>query len=102
MTGMLRASVWTTPGLRGGMRASAAVGPHTIYAATQEYGAVHTGRMWLWVAYIGPSEVRARGWVRRIVDIPARPYARPSRDEVIGDGSVTAAGSAAFLRHVFG
>ena len=104
MTGMLRGSVNSLPGLRGGMRASSRVGPHTIYAGTQEYGGVHTGRphMWLWVAYVGPAEVRARGWVRRMVDIPARPYVRPSRDDVIADGSVTAAGSASFLRHVFG
>jgi hypothetical protein len=105
MTGMLRGSVWETPGLRGGMRASSFAGPHTIYAGTQEYGAPgRTGRpnMWLWVAYVGPREVRARGWVRRVVNIPDRPYVRPSRDQVIGDGSVTAAASEVFMRHVFG
>ena len=104
MTGRLRASVTAAPGLRGGARASSLAGPDTIYAGTHEYGA--PGRqgepyMWLWVRYVGPSEVRARGWVRGTVNIPARPYVRPSRDQVIADGSVTAAGDAAFMRYVF-
>ena len=43
--------------------AVAYVAPHTIYAATQEFGGVHVGKpfMWLWVRYIGPGEVLRAG-----------------------------------------
>ena len=104
MTGTLRRSVTCVRGPGGGMVASSIVGPHTIYAATQEFGGVHTGRphMWLWLKYIGPEEVRRRGWVKRQVDIPARPYVRPSRDDVIANGMAVGAANAAFIREVFG
>jgi phage gpG-like protein len=105
MTGTLRRSITCTRGAGGGMHASAVVGPHTIYAATQEWGDEDrrgNPRMWLWLHYIGPYEVKRRGWVKERVKIPARPYMRPSRDDVIANGSVQAAGSAAFMREVFG
>ncbi len=104
MTGNLRRSVTCVRGPGGGVVASSLVGPHTIYAVTQEWGEVHTGRphMWLWIKYIGPQEVKRRGWVKRVVHIPARPYVRPSRDAVISNGSVQAAGNAQFIRQVFG
>jgi phage gpG-like protein len=104
MTGTLRRSITCVRGAGGGMHASSLVAPHTIYAATQEWGGVHHGNphMWLWLRYIGPEEVRRRGWVKRTVTIPARPYMRPSRDAVIGNGSVQAAGSASFMKSVFG
>ena len=104
MTGNLRRSVTCVRGPGGGMVASALTGPHTIYAATQEWGEVHTGnpRMWLWLKYAGAYEVRRRGWVKERVKIPERPYMRPSRDAVISNGSVQAAGSASFMRSVFG
>ena len=104
MTGTLRRSVTCVRGPGGGMNASALTGPNTIYAATQEWGQVHTGkpRMWLWLRYIGAYEVRSRGWVKRTVDIPERPYIRPSRDAVIANGSAVGAANAAFMRQVFG
>lgn len=104
MTGRLRASVTCVRGAGGGMHATSIVSANTIYAATQEWGGEHHGNphMWLWVRFIGPDEVRRRGWVRRTVTIPPRPYMRPSRDQVIGDGSVTEAGSAALMNAVFG
>jgi hypothetical protein len=37
-----------------------------------------------------------------VVDLPARPYMRPSRDAVISNGSAVKAGSAAFVEQVFG
>lgn len=104
MTGTLRRSVTCVRGASGGMVASSIVGPHAVYAATQEFGGVHHGRphMWLWLHYIGPEEVRRRGWVKRVVDIPARPYVRPSRDDVIANGMAVSAANAAFMREVFG
>ena len=103
MTGALRASVTCTMGASSGVVATSVVGPHTIYAATQEFGGVHHGRpdMWLWIRYIGPQAVRQRGWVKQVVDIPARPYVRPSRDAVIASGAVTAAANAAFVAQVW-
>ena len=104
MTGNLRRSVTCVRGAGGGMHASSLVGPHTIYAVTQEWGEVHTGnpRMWLWLKYIGPYEVKKRGWVKERVKIPARPFVRPSRDAVLANGSAVAAANAAFMRQVFG
>ena len=104
MTGTLRRSVTCVRGPGGGMHASSLVGPHTIYAATQEWGEVHHGnpRMWLWLKYAGAYEVRRRGWVKERVHIPARPYMRPSRDDVIASGAVQTAGNAAFMESVFG
>ena len=105
MTGTLRRSVTCTRGPGGGTRATSLVGPHTIYAATQEWGDEDrhgNPRMWLWLKYIGPYEVKRRGWVKERVKIPARPFVRPSRDAVIANGSVQEAGNAQFIRQVFG
>jgi hypothetical protein len=104
MTGALRRSLTCVRGAGGGMHASSRVAPHTVYAATQEWGDVHHGAplMWLWVRYIGPQEVRRRHWRKQVVNIPARPYMRPSRDDVIANGSAVAAGNASFMKSVFG
>ena len=104
MTGGLAASVTRTPGVGGGGVAVAYVAPHTIYAATQEYGGVHVGKpfMWLWVRYIGPGEVLKRGWLRRRVDIPARPYMSTAVSETIADGSLVRAAADTFMRVVWG
>ncbi len=104
MTGTLRRSVTCVRGASGGMFASSIVGPHTIYARTQEFGDVHRGQpeMWLWLRYIGPYAVRRRGWVKERVEIPERPYVRPSRDDVIANGMAVGAANAAFMREVFG
>jgi phage gpG-like protein len=104
MTGRLRGSVTCVQGASSGVVGRSVVGPHTIYAATQEWGGVHYGRphMWLWLRYAGAEEVRRRGWVKRVVHIPERPYMRPSRDEVIANGAITAAASASLMRQIFG
>lgn len=104
MTGRLRASVRCTRGPGGGMHATSLVSANTIYAATQEWGGVHHGNpdMFLWLSYIRCHEVKMRGWRKPVVNIPERPYMRPSRDDVIADGAVVRAGSAAFMRQVFG
>ena len=102
MTGRLRASVTCVQGAGGGTSGSAIVAPHTIYAETQEFGGVHHGNthMYLWLKYIGREEVVRRGWRKRVVDIPARPFMRPSRDDVIADGSAVRDANAIFIAYV--
>ncbi len=104
MTGALRASVTCIQGPGGGTTGSSIVAPHTIYAATQEWGEIHEGhpRMSLWLKYIGAEEVARRGWRKRVVHIPERPYMRPSRDEVIADGSAVRDADAVFVAYVLG
>ena len=104
MTGHLAGSVFRAPGAGGGGIAEAMVSPDTIYAATQQWGGVHTGKpwMWLWVRYIGPTAVRNHGWVKHEVTIPARPYMDVAVDETIANGSLERAGIAAFEAVVWG
>jgi len=104
MTGGLADSVIRTPGTGGGGIGEAMVAPTAIYAATQEYGGVHTGKpfMWLWVKYIGPAQVRHRGWVRSEVTIKEHPYMRTAVAETIANGSLERAGMATFEAVVWG
>jgi hypothetical protein len=104
MTGELAGSVTRTPGVGDGGVAEASVAPHTIYAATQEYGGVHHGSpfMWLWVRYIGPEAVRRHGWRKAVVDIPERPYMRTAVDETITNDSLSRAGTDRFSAVVWG
>lgn len=104
MTGQLAGSVVRTPGVGGGGVAEATVAPHTIYAATLQHGGVHTGRpwMWLWVRYIGPTAVRARGWVKHQTHHPAYPYMNIAVDETVADGSLVRAAAARFMAVVWG
>ena len=104
MTGGLAASVTKTPAVGGGGVAWSYVAPHTIYAGTQEYGGIHVGKplMWLWVRYIGPAEVKRRGWRRHTVDIPARPYMSTAVAETVADGSLTRAAMETFEAVVWG
>jgi hypothetical protein len=104
MTGGLAASVTKTPATGGGGVAWSYVAPHTIYASTQEYGGVHIGKpfMWLWVRYIGPMAVMDRGWLRRTVDIPARPYMSTAVSETVANGSLTRAAMESFEAAVWG
>jgi phage gpG-like protein len=104
MTGELAGSVTRTPGAGDGGSAEASVAPHTIYAATQEFGGVHHGSpfMWLWLRYIGPEAVRRRGWRKEVVDIPARPYMSTAVDETIENGSLVRAAEDRFSAVVWG
>lgn len=97
-TGRLSASVRVTPGLQGGLVATASVAPHTIYAVTQEYGGIHVpvrARYMHWVNSGGE-------WWKKRVYIPARPYMRPALEETIADGSLTKAAAEAFMAYVWG
>lgn len=102
MTGQLAGSVARTPGAGGGGIATATVAPHTIYAATIQWGGVHHGDMWLWVKYIGPSEVLRHNWRKQEVTIGARPYMDVAVDEEIANGELVRAGEARFLAVVWG
>ena len=116
ISGQLRDSVTCVRGAGGGMYASSLVGPHTIYARVQVEGAIiraHRRVRGGWTGrYLGG--IRGPGqhtlhfiqdgedYFPMAVEVPARPYMQPSRDAVIRNGSVQEAGSAAFLRQVFG
>lgn len=102
MTGELAYSV--TSEVRSGVLTSRAwVGPHTIYAGVQEFGAEidvkhmtvsKTGKPMLgFMRWFMEGEF----WYKRHVSIPARPYMEIARDEVIADGSLHRAAVRAFL-----
>jgi phage gpG-like protein len=101
MSGELSLSI--TVRVSGGASTSRAwVGPHTIYAAVQEFGAgidvKHTGRdgrpgFMRW--YMDGSF-----WYKRHVDIPERSYMRTTRNEMIADGSLHRVALETFLAGV--
>jgi hypothetical protein len=97
-TGELARSVWTTPGLQSGLVARASVGPHVIYAATQERGGVHERRRARYMHWVNSGG----SWYLKRVDIPARPYLQPALDDVIGDGSLVKAAMETFMAVVWG
>lgn len=101
MTGALRASIRRTPGT-GGEVARATVSPHTIYAATQQFGGVHTGSMWLWVKYVGPRTVAHKNWVKQAVHIERHPYMDTAVDEMLAAGTLWRPGERAFSAVVWG
>lgn len=82
-TGRLAGSVTSTQGASGPGFGSAYVSPHTIYAVTQEWGAVHHARR----RYMHWTNTGGEWWKKR-VDIPPRPYMRPATRETIADGSL--------------
>jgi hypothetical protein len=102
MTGRLRASVARTPGVGGGGVATASVAPHTIYAATVQWGGVHEGDMWLWIhRTLTAHEVYRKGWVRRRVEIGPHNYMDIAVDETVADGSLSRAAVGAFVTVVW-
>jgi len=106
VNGSLRGSVTMSGPTGGGGIGLASVAPHTIYAATQEWGSTHTAKngpfMWLWIRYIGYQEVIARSWLRREVTIPERPYMRTAVAEEIANGELQAVAESTFEAVVWG
>lgn len=106
MTGRLAGSIARTAAVGGGGIATSSVAPHTIYAATQEFGGDHFAKpgrfMWLWVKYIGPAAVAERGWQRVAVHIPERPYMRTAVTETVANGSLVRSAERAFYAVVWG
>mgnify|MGYP001587806543 CR=1 FL=1 len=90
--GVLAGSVTHWPGPSSGLSALAYAGPHTIYAATQEYGAVHFARDHPYMRWHNDGG----WWAKKRVEIPARPYMQPAVAEVVADGSVQRAAALMF------
>ena len=97
-TGELARSVITAAGPSSGTSASAVVGPHTVYAVTQERGGVHEARRARYMRWVNSGGF----WSLRRVEIPPRPYMRPALDDVMGDGSLTRAAMESFMAKVWG
>lgn len=98
ITGELRNSVIISGVTLAPVVSRAAVAPHTIYAAVQEYGAD------LW-----PSRAKYLSWVtdgrryyKRRVHIPERPYMRPATRYCITSGRFGRAAAEAFEKAVWG
>lgn len=91
-SGLLSESVTHWPGPSSGMTGRAYAGPHTIYAVTQEVGAVHFARR---AKYMHWTNSGGEWWKKR-VDIPPRPYMQPAVAEVVADGSVQRAAALMF------
>lgn len=92
MSGELAYSI--TMHVAGGVSTSRAyVGPHTIYAGVQEFGAeidVRNAKYMRWF-------MDGQFWYKKHVSIPERPYMRTTRDEMIADGSLHRVAVEAFL-----
>jgi hypothetical protein len=84
-TGLLAASVTAWQGVSGPGFGSASVAPHTVYAVTQEWGAVHFARTRRFMHWTNSGG----SWWKKRVDIPQRPYMRTATRETIADGSLT-------------
>lgn len=118
MTGRLRASLTSTPGMHDAGTATAYVAPHTIYARIQEYGgdiyprrrrylrwyasgAGHPGFVPVGAGSNAGAAGRRAGIYpvfAKHVHLPARPYMRPAIDKVISDGSLHATARAIFAK----
>lgn len=98
MSGELAYSV--TMDVRGGGSTSRAyVGPHTIYARVQEFGgemSAHNFEFMRWYM-TGVPVPGGPWWYKKHVEVPARPYMRPTRDAMIADGSLHRTAVEAFL-----
>ena len=104
VNGSLAGSVTQGPTTGGGGIGRTSVAPHVIYAATQQWGSVHDGNpyMALWIRYVGYAEVKNRGWLRRTVDIPPRPYMNVAVSEMIANGQLTRTAADTFEAAVWG
>jgi hypothetical protein len=83
-TGALAASVTSWQGADLGSKAWAWVAPHTIYAATQEYGRVIRARRFRHMHWTNTGGE----WWKKVVRLPARPYREPALEDVLADGSL--------------
>jgi hypothetical protein len=97
-TGAMARSVTTVVGPSSGMTATASVGPHVIYARTQNEGGIHRPSRARYMHWINSGG----SWYLKRVNIPARPFMEPALRECIENGSLTKAAAEAFLAWVWG
>jgi hypothetical protein len=97
-TGALARSVVTAVSASSGMTATARVGPHVIYARTQEEGGVHEARRARYMHWVNSGG----SWYLKRVVIPPRPFMEPALRECVENGSLSRAAAEAFLAWVWG
>ncbi len=98
MSGELGLSV--TSEVKSGVLTSRAwVGPHTIYAGVQEFGAEIDVKHFDAKGHLGFMRWFNDGsfWYKRHVSIPARPYMHITHDAMLADGSLHRTALEAFL-----
>jgi hypothetical protein len=91
-TGALAASVTAWPGVSTGFTATAHVAPHTVYAATQEYGRHIYARRFEFMHWRNTGGE----WWKKHVYVPPRPYLHPALADVVADGSLVRAAAERF------
>ena len=91
-SGALAASVTSWPGGSSGFRATASSGPHTIYAATQQYGQHIYARNFEYMHWRNTGGE----WWKKHVYVPPRPYMQPAVADIIADGSLQRNAEAVF------
>jgi hypothetical protein len=96
--GALARSVTAVMGAASGITATVRVAPHTIYARIQELGGVVTARR---ARYLRFSQNGNVIYSRR-VELPPRPYMRPTTEDCIEDGSFTRTAAETFEAEVWG
>jgi hypothetical protein len=104
MTGRLRDTVVKTPAVGGDGFATCAVFPTVIYAATVQWGAVHTGKplMVLWKRYVGYPTAKSKGWLKHEVHIGHHNYMDVAVAETIASGKLSRAAAESFMAAVWG
>lgn len=95
-TGHLAESVTSWPGAQSGMRATWHAGPHTVYAAVQQFGRHIYARRFKYMHWTNDGGE----WWKKHVYVPARPYADVALDEVVADGSLLRSAALTFRAYV--
>lgn len=98
VTGHLRDSFIIEPAQGGRVRATAADGPHTVYARIQEYGGDIYPRVKKWLHWVDAEGHHFAKHVR----LPARPYMRPAAHRMSADGTLSDAALQSFNLRVWG
>jgi hypothetical protein len=98
VSGTLARSVHVFDEQLGGPIASAKVAPDTIYARIQELGGTIFPHRFRFLRFPYAGYIH----YRKSVTLPSRPYMRPTTEEMVADGSLTAIAAAVFESSVWG
>lgn len=98
VSGTLARSVHVFDEQLGGPVASAKVAPDTVYARIQELGGVIVPKRARYLRF--PYDGRI--WFKKSVTLRRHPYMKPTTDEMVSDGSLTAVAAAVFEIAVWG